>query len=67
MKKEFKAEPVSNWLIKHHGNITAVAAELGAHRNTVRRHARDFECENHCVVNGKLMSWSPLRNGKKGD
>lgn len=61
-EREFKAVPVDHYLTKHRGNITAAAQELNAGRNTVAKYARDFNCEKHAVINGKLMVWNPPKN-----
>lgn len=43
-------------LIKHYGNMTAVARELGVYRSTVRKFARDLSGDEHLVSNGQLFT-----------
>ena len=45
-------------LIKHYGNMSAVARELGCIRQTVATYARDTQAVGHVVHNGILMTAS---------
>ena len=51
-------------LIKHHGNMTALASELGINRHTVRKFHRDTRCEMHVIYNGVLMTKSKMKGNQ---
>lgn len=62
MKPEITSIPVM--LIKHHGNMTALASELGINRHTVRKFHRDTQCEMHVIYNGVLMTKSKMKGNQ---
>lgn len=64
MRPEITSIP--EMLIKHHGNMTALARELEINRNTVRKFHRDTRCEMHVIYNGVLMTKSKMK-GRQGE
>lgn len=63
MKPEITSIP--EMLVKHHGNMTALASELGINRHTVRKFNRDTRCEMHVIYNGVLITKSKMK-GRQG-
>ncbi|PHM22997.1 helix-turn-helix domain-containing protein [Xenorhabdus ehlersii] len=53
-------------LVKHRGNQTQLAHELGINRMTVGKFARDFKCQYHIICNGVLMTKSKLKGNQRG-
>lgn len=51
-------------LVKHYGNMTALARELGINRHTVRKFYRDTLCEMHVIYNGVLMTKSKMKGNQ---
>lgn len=51
-------------LVKHHGNMTALASELGINRHTVMKFHRDTRCEMHVIYNGVLMTKSKMKGNQ---
>ncbi|MEQ5030361.1 NinH [Morganella morganii] len=62
MRPEITSIP--EMLIKHHGNMTTLASELGINRNTVRKFHRDTRCEMHVIYNGVLMTKSKMKGNQ---
>lgn len=46
---------IPQMLIKTRGNMSELSKVFGVTRHTIRRYARDFECNAHVVINGVLM------------
>ncbi|MBD2803040.1 NinH [Xenorhabdus sp. M] len=57
---------IPDLLIKHRGNQTQLARELGINRLTVGKFARDFKCQYHVICNGVLMTKSKLKGNQRG-
>lgn len=62
MKPEITSIP--EMLIKHYGNQTALANELGVNRHTVRKFHHDTQCEMHVIYNGVLMTKSKMKGNQ---
>lgn len=62
MKPEITSIP--EMLVKHYGNMTALASELGINRHTVRKFHRDTRCEMHFIYNGVLMTKSKMKGNQ---
>ena len=62
MKPEITSIP--EMLVKHYGNMTALARELEIIRNTVRKFLRDTRCEMHVIYNGVLMTKSKMKGNQ---
>lgn len=62
MKPEITSIP--EMLVKHHGNMTALARELEINRNTVRKFHRDTRCEMRVIYNGVLMTKSKMKGNQ---
>ncbi|HHH3217021.1 TPA: NinH [Morganella morganii] len=62
MKPEITSIP--EMLVKHHGNMTALASELEINRHTVRKFHRDTRCEMHVIYNGVLMTKSKMKGNQ---
>ncbi len=62
MRPEITSIP--EMLVKHYGNMTALARELGINRHTVRKFYRDTLCEMHVIYNGVLMTKSKMKGNQ---
>ncbi|PHM22355.1 NinH [Xenorhabdus ehlersii] len=65
MNVEIKITSIPELLIKHRGNQTQLAVELGVNRMTVGKFARDFKCQLHIVCNGELMTKTKLKGNQR--
>lgn len=61
-----KITSVPELLVKTRGNISEVARALKAHRARISALARDFDCKEHIVVNGVLMTAHGNYMAKRG-
>ncbi|WP_312836656.1 hypothetical protein [Pantoea sp.] len=61
-----KITSVPEMLVKTRGNISEVARVLNAHRARISALARDFDCKEHVVVNGVLMTAHGNYMAKRG-
>lgn len=48
-------QTIPELLVTTRGNITSLARQLNASRSTIHKYARDFNANQHAIVNGVLM------------